>query len=315
MFIIYYMASYIGEFFGSVSFSLQIVLWAFVYYSTLFVTIPNIVDDKSLRIILFLIHSFLMSSVVRSEYLIKITDPYLHNDDIKRLIQLETEKVVPLAKNKEALDSNLSLEEQNRQIHEQSKIIEQHNSANCDKISSFCRKCDNVCYLFDKHCSICGKCVVRFDHHCFILNACVGERNRRFFISFIFLALIQVIVFTTLNSIILHQYYKEFIEFRHSSTLNSNQINLIDYILIFTKFPLRPFISLLLSGAALIGLLFLNIKYFRLISNNLTATESKYSIKNPELPKLKISGSFQRFFHYLRIEFKDQSPFNIFWLD
>lgn len=33
---------------------------------------------------------------------------------------------------------------------------------------------------------MCGICVPLFDHHCIWLNQCVGERNYRYFLTFLF---------------------------------------------------------------------------------------------------------------------------------
>jgi hypothetical protein len=61
----------------------------------------------------------------------------------------------------------------------------------------FQQKCD-FCKIKkherSSHCSICGVCILRRDHHCVFIGTCVGLSNTRFFINFLFWALVKAIL-------------------------------------------------------------------------------------------------------------------------
>jgi hypothetical protein len=59
---------------------------------------------------------------------------------------------------------------------------------------SFCHKCERSRPARSHHCIICGKCVMRQDHHCPWIGNCVGIFNTRYFLQFIFYALITTSV-------------------------------------------------------------------------------------------------------------------------
>ncbi|CAO2814103.1 unnamed protein product [Amaranthus hypochondriacus] len=57
---------------------------------------------------------------------------------------------------------------------------------------TFCQYCSKPKSPRAHHCSSCGKCVLDMDHHCPFIGNCVGASNHRYFISFLFAAIISV---------------------------------------------------------------------------------------------------------------------------
>lgn len=49
----------------------------------------------------------------------------------------------------------------------------------------YCRKCQNNQPLRAKHCRKCERCVSTFDHHCPWVGNCVGERNKKYFYTYV----------------------------------------------------------------------------------------------------------------------------------
>ncbi len=62
-----------------------------------------------------------------------------------------------------------------------------------------CKKCD--CFKDERthHCSVCNKCVLKMDHHCVVLNNCIGEKNYKYFVSYLFNVTVNSFIITLLN--------------------------------------------------------------------------------------------------------------------
>ncbi|KAL6989604.1 putative protein S-acyltransferase 17 [Sarracenia purpurea var. burkii] len=72
-----------------------------------------------------------------------------------------------------------------------------------------CSTCKILKPARSKHCSICDRCVARFDHHCGWMNNCIGERNTRYFISFLLWHFLLCIYGTVALGLILAGQMKE----------------------------------------------------------------------------------------------------------
>lgn len=72
----------------------------------------------------------------------------------------------------------------------------------------FCSKCN--CYKPDRthHCRHCNRCVLRMDHHCPWFASCVGFENHRYFIQFLFYALLMCFFAFTMAAAITIQFFK-----------------------------------------------------------------------------------------------------------
>ena len=62
-----------------------------------------------------------------------------------------------------------------------------------------CEFCNSYKFIRSSHCRICNKCILFRDHHCPWIANCVGFNNIRFFINFLFWAIIGISYFLCLS--------------------------------------------------------------------------------------------------------------------
>ncbi|CAH0489741.1 unnamed protein product [Peronospora farinosa] len=64
----------------------------------------------------------------------------------------------------------------------------------------FCNECHIFQPLRTKHCKDCARCTRQYDHHCDCVGTCVGENNRRLFVLYLFLQILEGAVMIQVTS-------------------------------------------------------------------------------------------------------------------
>ncbi|ESL05375.1 hypothetical protein TRSC58_06978 [Trypanosoma rangeli SC58] len=72
-----------------------------------------------------------------------------------------------------------------------------------------CCYCGRLTHLNSRHCKACNKCISGFDHHCKWLNVCIGDKNYRFFVSFIISALFSMLLALITGTVLLAKWWTQ----------------------------------------------------------------------------------------------------------
>lgn len=141
-------------------------------------------------------------------------------------------------------------------------------NGNTDQVNNdlveICKKCERYRPKRTHHCSICNKCVLKMDHHCFILNNCIGKTNYRYFLSFLFLTIMNTLIFSALSGVVLYNFFWK-MEGK--------------FILRILVFPVRGLILFSLSITICIAITILLIIHLVLIYKDVTYVEYKHKLK------------------------------------
>ncbi|XP_047126260.1 palmitoyltransferase ZDHHC20-B isoform X1 [Hydra vulgaris] len=92
-------------------------------------------------------------------------------------------------------------------------------------VANSARYCGN-CYVVkpdrSHHCTMCGRCILKMDHHCPWVNNCIGWGNYKYFILFLFYAILFT-MYVALSSL------KYFIQFwtAHSSKKSNSDLHIL----------------------------------------------------------------------------------------
>ncbi len=184
-------------------------------------------------------------------------------------------------------------------------------SENNENTFSKCHKCDKSKEERTHHCSICNKCILKMDHHCIILNNCIGERNYKYFVSYLFLVTINsfTILLFSINELL---YYTDEIK---KVFLFLQKMEKIIYILL--NFPTRIFVLTIIGIITFFSIGYFFLYHLYLILYDITELERKYKYKkfDIEIVKLSFTRKCKLTYNKLMKIIDGKNFFDLFWPD
>lgn len=163
-----------------VCFILSVVAWS--YYAFVVELCFNLVDIISLKVVYLSLYHILIGLFLWAYHATASSNPWeppiqfkISSEDLRRIDQED--------------DSD----EAHRQFLQQTaKNLPVENRT----ISGNVRYCEKCCAIKPDrchHCSVCGTCVLKMDHHCPWVNNCVAFSTYKFFVLFLFYAMVYCI--------------------------------------------------------------------------------------------------------------------------
>lgn len=170
-----------------------------------------------------------------------------------------------------------------------------------------CKKCEILRSNRSHHCSVCNKCIEKMDHHCYLINNCVGKYNYKYFLSYLFFAIINSGIISFLSYlnlknfiILLKQYYiKQY-----------NHLPLKFQILM--RLPISNLATLIIGIITFIGLTYLFCSHIYLIYFNLTTLEMKFPEQRKKNKEDLINKNFKEKFYSI---YDNENIINFLWPD
>jgi palmitoyltransferase len=144
------------------------------------------------------------------------------------------------------------------------------------------------------------------DHHCYLINNCVGKYNYKYFLSYIFLAIINSGIIAILSYMNLKKYIKKLKEYYFK---NKRYYPLKFQILI--HLPKSNLVTLLLGIFSFCGLIYFFCFHIYLIYFNLTTLEMKFPQQRKKDEEDKKNKNFKEKINSIY----DDNILNIFWPD
>ena len=168
-----------------------------------------------------------------------------------------------------------------------------------------CRTCGIKCRpARSKHCSVCDRCVAKFDHHCPWINNCVGEKNVKWFLTFLLVHLLMCLYVCVLTIAFMRMEFLRAKERHGDLPVGEGVVALANTLLILVHFcfglyPIQS-VTTIMTGVLSLMLGGFFSYHMRLAAINITTNEM-YKYDNIEYVE--------------RLDAKEERTWKTWWLE